>query len=76
MPNDRFFFDSDDDGHWYIVPVELKSVFYDLMEKSESSKPGSDEWNDACDQINEKFGEHRIDGWPSNYSFENPKKED
>jgi len=24
MSTDRFFLDSDDDGHWYLVPLDIK----------------------------------------------------
>ena len=52
----RFVFRTDDDGHWYAIPVEKIVAF--------------DDWVDDLGDIDpDAFNEHRIDGGPAFYSF-------
>lgn len=57
----RFIFDCDDDGHWYIVPLEKRGEFDAFI--------GNPDDYDMPDGVVE-LGCH-----PSWVSFENPKKE-
>jgi len=62
MEEDRYFFDSDDDGHNYLLPVELRDEWDVLRNEPNSWElPG---W--------QKFEDRRIDGI-SEYTFTNPK---
>jgi hypothetical protein len=62
MTAKRFFLSSDNDGHWYLVPVEIL--------------PEWDRWCnlDADDEASwtPPEGAQRIGGSPSRVSFENP----
>jgi hypothetical protein len=59
----RYFFSKDDDGHSYMIPVELRQEWLELREDDEAwAKP---EWD--------KFEDCRIDSY-THYSFENPKE--
>lgn len=60
-----FFFDTDGDAHWYMIPVSLKERWDELL-----NNPQTDE-ND--DFINFEFGEYRVGGGISNISFKNPQ---
>lgn len=60
----RFFFDQDDDGHEYMIPVEWREEWNTLVEEGEGwAKP---EWakfeNCRCESI-------------SSITFENPKED-
>lgn len=55
--NERFQLVSDDDGHWYIVPLTLVNEFY-----------AADD-----DTLNAKFDEYRTGGSPALYSFTDPQ---
>ena len=57
---ERFFFSSDNEGHNYLLPLEYKDEFYELLEEEEYDTP---EW--------QKFEDRRIDGIEG-YSFTNP----
>lgn len=57
----RYKFLKDDDGHWFIVPVDLVPKFNQMLEDG-----AEDHW---C-EFNNTFGEYWADH-PSNYTFEN-----
>lgn len=60
----RFRFMSDDDGHWYLIPVELEKEFTELLDSGE------------YDKFNDKFYEnYSIGCHPNCFTFENPKEE-
>jgi hypothetical protein len=49
---------SDEDCHWYCIPVRLAKLFDELENKE-----------DDCDSFNETFEEYRLNMHPSCYSF-------
>ena len=59
---------SDDDGHWYVVPVEHKDAFHRWVQavgffweqESEGDEPARPEWA------------QEVGGSPSRVEFENP----
>lgn len=53
-------FIQDQDCHWYLIPVELTSLFYQLEENGES---------DGYSSFNNKFENYRCE-YPSNYIVE------
>lgn len=53
----RCLFVSDNDGHNYVIPFELKDDFNRLLEKSEDE----DDWEEFGDM----FDEYQIGGCPS-----------
>lgn len=43
----------DGDGHWYVIPAEMRSEFYEMLEKGEA---------DEYEAFNEKFGDYATGG--------------
>ena len=68
----RFYFDSDDDGHDYLIPLELRTEFQDEMERCLSLPWGHDDYYAASNSFEEKFGGMRVGESISNYSFIDP----
>lgn len=56
----QFFLDTDDDGHWYVVPVDLRDVWEAFNEDPEAF--------DFC--VPE--GVEEIGGAPNNVTFTDP----
>ena len=48
--------DGDND---YIIPVELKPRFDELMQAREKTQPYSEEWYEACDFIINEFSQYQ-----------------
>jgi len=67
-PPKRWCFERDDEGHWYLIPFELQSAFYDMEEACE----GGDNL-DACNDFTDMFGKMMIGCHPSCYTFTDPK---
>lgn len=63
MTEQRYKFTTDDDGHKYLIPVELYSLFVQLLENGEA---------DYYCEFNNKFDEYRVDG-VYHYTFEKPE---
>jgi hypothetical protein len=61
----RYRFAQDDDGHWYLIPVELEILFFQMQENGEA-----DGW---C-EFNNKFYEYSTGCSPSCYTFTNPEE--
>jgi len=57
----KYKFLSDDDGHWFIVPLDMVELFNKMLEEGEE-----DYW---C-EFNNTFGKYWADH-PSSYTFEN-----
>jgi hypothetical protein len=58
----RYFFDTDGDGHWYLVPDHCR-IAWDRWVSLDRSEP--DSWE--CPHFAEGLG-----GGPESYTFENP----
>jgi hypothetical protein len=56
----------DDDGHSYVVPVELVTEFFEM---EEDINEGRDEY---ANKFNERFGEYRLGYHPSGLEFACP----
>jgi len=57
-------FTQDDDGHWYLVPVDEIDEFDSFMEDYDDERDyGTEQYN--------RYMDYRIDGCPSHYSVEN-----
>jgi hypothetical protein len=54
----RYLLDSDDDGHWYLMPVEVREAFNEFVYE-EGAEPE---------------GVVRLSGHPSNVTFEAPEQ--
>jgi hypothetical protein len=62
----KYFFSQDQDCHWYMIPVEKRKRWQELMN-------GSGDDND--DAINTEFGDYRTGGGIGNIEFTvEPKK--
>lgn len=61
--NGRFKFETDDDGGWYMIPVELESEFSKLLTTGE---------HDLYSEFNSAFEQYRCDS-PRNWTFEKPE---
>lgn len=48
----------DESGHWYLIPNE----FVDEFRKLDAVPEHAPDYEDACDKINDKFGEFRTGG--------------
>lgn len=59
----RYKFARDDDCHWYLIPCELESKFYALLEDGED-----DNYVDFCN----KFDQYRCNG-QTEYTFTDPR---
>ena len=68
----RYFFDKDDDGHWYMIPTNLSQWWNDLNE--DSRDPDEDKAMMACEQINEVFGEFMVGGFINEITFTDPRE--
>ena len=38
MSERKYKFQCDDDGHWYVIPVDLSNQFNDLLEDNETNR--------------------------------------
>lgn len=61
----RFFFDTDDSSHWYMIPEEKRALWDELMSKDIDL---------AWEQIEDEFSQYRIDGHPNRISFTDPSE--
>ena len=61
---ERYFFDTDDDGHVYMIPASLKNKW--LLWVSTSFN-----WEHELCVV---FTDYKIDGGVYSYTFENPKR--
>ena len=68
----RFCFARDDDGHDYLIPLELRTEFKDEMERRLNLPWGGNDYRAASNSFEEKFGEMRIGESLTNYSFIDP----
>jgi uncharacterized protein YrzB (UPF0473 family) len=57
----KYCFMSDNDGHNYLIPYELKKEWERLSEATEGLEEYSEAWDDIIEQFNETFGEYRHD---------------
>lgn len=62
----RYFLASDDDGHWFIVPVERRSDFDDWV---------SQDWSSELANFQTPTYVEEVGGDPSFVTFENPVDE-
>lgn len=60
----RFFFDKDENCHWYLIPEEWRDEWNKLNDIEDAWD--LDEW--------QKFEDCRLGGGITGYSFENPKE--
>lgn len=58
----RWCFATDGDGHNFLIPVELSSLFDELLENGEE---------DRYEKFNNTFDQYSCDSF-LNFSFENP----
>lgn len=59
----RYNFARDNDGHWFLIPVELNAEFHRLLEEGEY---------DLWAEFNNKFEKYTSNN-PCSYTFENPE---
>lgn len=64
MSTQRYCFKRDDDGHNYMIPVEMSELFDKTL----------DDWEDDYVEFNNNFDSLRIDAL-TNWTFENPKED-
>ena len=50
------------DSHRFRIPKSQESEFERLNNLTQESKWGSDEFYNACEELDDKFGEYRVDG--------------
>lgn len=67
----RMFFDTDDDGHWYCLPLEKRSEFIKALEDISLSEFYSNEYWEKSEEFTNQFDEYRLELSPMSYSFEN-----
>jgi hypothetical protein len=53
---EKVYCTKDESGHWYIIPLELKSKFIELLERSEY------EWEIIEKEFYSLFGKYRTGG--------------
>lgn len=63
---ERFYLDSDDDGHWYCVPVSKAERFNELL------------WPDDADEADDEtfwqeFNQYSLGGSPNGVTFTDPQ---
>lgn len=58
--NKRYCFQSDEDGHWYMIPIEKRKLFDELL---------YDENDLECEKFSNEFDKMRLSMHVSNYSF-------
>ena len=58
----RYFLDSDDDGHWYLVPCDRRAEWFEWHEIPSDDEPSWDVPEFA----------YRLNGSPNEVAFENP----
>jgi len=60
----RFFFSQDCSSHWYLVPEEHRAEWerWSNLDENDVEAWEAPPWAE------------RINGWPGNYTFENPKE--
>ena len=73
MDEKRFYFDSDDDGHDYLVPLEMRDLFREMLEDCFGHTWGDDDYYASQNRFEEKFGKMRIGMSTRFYSFTNPE---
>lgn len=61
----RYRFAQDDDGHWYLLPIDLEAMFFQMLDDGES---------DGWEGFNTKFYQYNISSSPSGYTFTNPEE--
>lgn len=54
----------DDSSHWYLVPGELSKDFLRIMDEIEQLDEDSEEFYNAIDELEEKYGQYRLGGGP------------
>ena len=62
MANSCYFLDYDDDGYWYIIPVDFRDRWIDWLDM-------------GCPDSPPPFFADRLKGHPNQVEFENPKGE-
>tara|TARA_Y100000310_G_scaffold56232_1_gene51641 strand:+ start:47356 stop:47685 length:330 start_codon:yes stop_codon:yes gene_type:complete len=71
----RYCFKKDDDGHWFLVPVEQAEEFERLLTKClEYEHDSENEKDDPYIKFSYQFDKMGIDGGPYSYSFTNAEK--
>ena len=71
MSDKRFYFDTDDSGHDYLVPLELKEDFQNMSEDCYKDRTGMN--FEAIENFEDKFGSMRIGESITRYSFTDPR---
>lgn len=51
----------DNDDRWYSIPPNMVDSFIQAVEEISLAEWGSDEWGEACDDLDNRFGEYRIE---------------
>ena len=64
LSSGRFFFDQDQDCHWYMIPADLKSKWLEMTV--------NDLHDDKIDEFEHTFAQYRTGGGISHITFENP----
>lgn len=64
---ERFFFDTDCSGHWYMVPVSLQEEWGRLNTDDEDDY-------ETIDEFITKFSDYGLGGGITHITFENPIK--
>ncbi len=52
----------DESSHRYRIPCEMEEKFNSILDRIYESKSFSEEFYDACEELNDKFSEFRVDG--------------
>lgn len=65
LDSERFFFDTDCSGHWYLVPVSLTDTWYELNTDDEDDY-------ETIDKFITVFSEHMLSGGINGITFEKP----
>jgi len=71
---ERYYFDKDDSGHNYIIPLSKRKLWEDLELKMANADPHSDEYYKFENQFNEEFDKYRTGYGPRHYSFTDLKE--
>lgn len=70
----RYFFDTDESSHWYMIPENLRARWDALNEKADELESEGKETmlEDLYGDIENEFSEYRLDGGIRYYSFTDP----
>jgi hypothetical protein len=68
-PLEKFFFDEDENGHWYCIPTKLRKEWAALVHSIHSAEMYSEEFDNLCAEFTDTFGEYRLGGGITHIDF-------